>query len=210
MVAASWPKDPAGSKAMSIDDQMPRWERRFWTCLPVAAPADRTFAAIRHVDFFRSPVIGVPNRARQRLDALVGSPARTAGRPPKRFGFEQLLEEEGGFRLLSDDGHREIVLGFIGRWWERGYGRVAWAPDELRDFDRPECAVGVWGFSALPYGADASVLVTDVRVRCTDDEARRKFRRYWMLVGPFVTAMGKPVLRLVRDQAERTPGTATG
>jgi hypothetical protein len=47
------------------------------------------------------------------------------------------------------------------------------------------------------------VLVTDVRVRCTDDEARRSFQRYWTAVGPFVTAMGRPVLRLIRKEAER-------
>ena len=122
---------------------------------------------------------------------------------PQHFGFDQLLEEQGGFHLLAEEAGEELVLGFIGRWWDRGYGRVEWSAEEFRDFSRPGYAVGAWGFTVLPYGSSTTVLVTDVRVRCTDDEARRSFQRYWTAVGPFVTAMGRPVLRLIRKEAER-------
>jgi hypothetical protein len=91
---------------------------------------------------------------------------------PKRFRFDQLLEEEGGFHLLAENPDREIVLGFVGRWWDRGYGRVDWSAEEFRDFDRPGFGVGAWNFRR---GA-----------------------------GPFVRAMGRPVLRLIRAEAEQT------
>ncbi len=80
------------------------------------------------------------------------------------------------------------------------------------DYQRPGYAVGTWGFSVLPYGEKESVLVTDIRVRTTDAEARRRFRLYWAAVGPFVTAMGGPVLRLVDREARRAPqaGSAPG
>jgi hypothetical protein len=187
---------------MVIDELMPTWLRRVVAARVVDAPAAATYSSIRRVDFFRSPVIAVPNRVRVGIDRLVRGPRHESASRRQHFGFDQLLEEDGGFHLLAERGD-ELVLGFIGRWWERGYGRVDWRPEELADFDRPGYAVGVWGFSVFGYGERGSVLVTDVRVRCTDDEARRKFERYWGLVGPFVTAMGKPVLRLVQDEAER-------
>jgi hypothetical protein len=186
-----------------IDELMPVWERRILKALPVNASAESTFAAIRRVDFFRSRVIAVPNRLRGDVDRMI---RRGREAPPQRgeFRFAQLLEEDGGFRLLAEEDGQELVLGFIGRWWERGYGRVAWNEEGFSDFARPGCAVGAWGFRVLPYGAGSCILVTDVRVRCTDDEARQKFNRYWALVGRFVSAMGRPVLLLIRDEAEKT------
>jgi hypothetical protein len=195
---------------MLIDDELPSWERRVLVSLPVEADSVTTFAAIRRVDFFRSPVIAVPNRLRTWFDVFIrwrehGSPAQ-----PEHFGFDQLLEEQGGFHLLAEEAGEELVLGFIGRWWDRGYGRVEWSAEQFRDFNRPGYAVGAWGFTVLPYGSSTTVLVTDVRVRCTDEGARRSFQRYWTAVGPFVTAMGRPVLRLIRKEAERAARSERG
>jgi hypothetical protein len=186
---------------MLIDTHMPTYERQVLRAWAIKAPKDTTFAAVRRVDFFQSPVIALPNRARVAFDRIARASPVSAAPAPKRFGFGQLLEEDGGFRLLGED-ESELVLGFVGRWWERGYGRVEWAPEEFAGMGRPGLAVGAWGFSVLGYGADASVLIMDVRVRCTDQEARATFERYWRVVGPFVTAMARPVLRLVQREAE--------
>lgn len=194
---------------MIIDEQMPAWQRRVLRARVVGAPRSTTYAAIRRVDFFRSPVIALPNRARSGFERRFRPSRGDEASAPKRFGFDQLLEEDGGFHLLDEE-EGELVLGFIGRWWDRGYGRVQWQPEEFASFDRPGYAVGAWGFSVFGYGADTSVLVTDVRVRCTDAEARQKFERYWRVVGPFVTAMGRPVLRLVQGEAERRTPTPSG
>jgi hypothetical protein len=48
---------------------------------------------------------------------------------PEHFGFDQLVEEQGGFHLLAEEAGEELVLGFIGRWWDRGYGRVEWSAE---------------------------------------------------------------------------------
>ena len=188
-----------------VDELMPRWDRRIIRTQHVHASTERTYAAIREVDFFDSPVIAVPNRFRVAMDRMTGPRDHDAAPQPKSFRFAQLLEEDGGFQLLAEEGGHELVLGFIGRWWDRDYGRVEWTVDEFPRFTRPGCAKGIWGFTVLPYGADTCILVTDVRMCGTDGEGRRKLERYWALVGRFVTAMGGPVLRLVRDQAERTP-----
>jgi hypothetical protein len=192
---------------MLIDEQMPQWEQHVVRAEPVDAAPQTTYDAIRRIDFFDSPVVGVPNRVR----VIPEQAARWArGQPPVRhpehFTFEQLLDN--GFHLLADDPGREIVLGFIGRWWQRDFGRVDWAPADFRAFQLPGYAVGAWSFAVLPYGDRTSVLVTEVRLRCTDEAARRAFGRYFTVTGPFIKAMGRPVLRLVRRAAER-PAKAT-
>jgi hypothetical protein len=190
-----------------LDELMPRWDRRIIRTQDVRASTERTYAAIREVDFFESPVLAVPNRFRVAMDRMIGPRDLDAAPQPKTFRFAQLLDEDGGFQLLAEEEGHELVLGFVGRWWERDYGRVEWTVDEFPRFTRPGCAKGTWGFTVLPYGVDTCILVTEVRVCGTDGEARRKFERYWAFVGRFVTAMGQPVLRLIRDQAERTRST---
>jgi len=190
---------------MLIDQEMPVYERRVLIAQTVEAGSPATFAALRSVDFFESPMIAITNRSRAGFDRILRSADHHSNSQRSRFGFDQLLEDGGGFHLVAEEPGEEVVLGFIGRWWDRGYGRVDWTSEQFREFDRPGYAVGAWGFSVFPYGSSTSVLITDVRVRCSDDDARRKFQRYWTLVGPFVTAMGRPVLRLIRKEAERAP-----
>jgi hypothetical protein len=120
---------------------------------------------------------------------------------PIGFGYQLL---NNGFQIIAEEPGRELVLGFVGRWWQRDFGPVDWRPAEFRGFDRPGYGVGEWSFTALPYGDLATVPVTEVRMRCTDEEVRRAFRRYYAVTGPFIKAMAGPVLTLVHKEAERT------
>lgn len=102
-----------------------------------AGPAGRrrpstTYDAIRRIDVIDSLLVGVPNRVRAFPERAVRWARRL---PPSRqldqFRFEQLLDN--GFHLLANEPGRELVLGLIGRWWQRDFGRVDWAPADFRD-----------------------------------------------------------------------------
>ncbi|RZL83281.1 MAG: hypothetical protein EOP32_08145 [Rhodococcus sp. (in: high G+C Gram-positive bacteria)] len=188
-----------------IEAQLPTYEQRILRTQVVCASAPEIFAAIHSVDFLQSPVVALPNRARIAIDAIRERRCAHIQGSGSEFYFDQLLEPDGGFHLLAEEPESAIVLGFIGRWWEKGYGRVEWAPADFGQFSLPGYGVGAWGFTVLAYGARTSVLVTEVRVHGTDDEARRRFRRYWTVVGPFVKAMSGPILRQIRDEAESPP-----
>ncbi|MFC9555305.1 hypothetical protein ACFTWF_31200 [Rhodococcus sp. NPDC056960] len=191
-----------------IDAQLPVYEQRVLRTQVVRAPGPATFAAIQRVDFFRSPVVALPNRARVAIDAVRERRCACIQRGESEFRFDQLLEPGGGFQLLAEEPDHAMVLGFIGRWWEKGYGRVPWAAEDFGRFSLPGYGIGAWGFAVLEYDTVTSVLVTEVRVHGTDERARRMFRRYWVIVGPFVKAMSGPILRLIRDEAE-TPAPPT-
>ncbi|WP_051004132.1 MULTISPECIES: hypothetical protein [unclassified Rhodococcus (in: high G+C Gram-positive bacteria)] len=196
--------DP-GRRSSLIEAQLPIYEQRILRTQVVCASAPEIFAALRRVDFFRSPVVALPNLARIAIDALRARRCAHIQRSGSEFRFDQLLEPDGGFQLLAEEPDHALVLGFIGRWWEQGYGRVEWAPADFGQFSRPGYGLGAWGFAVLAYDARTSILVAEVRVHGTDERARRMFRRYWTVVGPFVKAMSGPILRLIRDEAESRP-----
>ncbi|MFF0344185.1 hypothetical protein [Kribbella sp. NPDC004875] len=187
---------------MLIDTQMPEWEQRMTRAAPVDADVRRTYQAIREVDLFRSPLLSDPGPQ----GALPGALLRWADGSPRgarraSTGFDQLLTR--GFQVVADDGATELVLGFIGRWWRDDYGQARWSPGELPTFDLPGYGVGVWSLTVLGYGEQTSVLVAEVRLRCTDAAARDALGAYFALTSPLITAMGQPMLRLIRRAAER-------
>jgi hypothetical protein len=49
-------------------------------------------------------------------------------------------------------------------------------------FDRPGFSKAALDYTVVPYGT-RSILTTETRVVLTDDAARARFRRYWLL-GP--------------------------
>lgn len=159
---------------MLIDTQMPVWEQRLTRAMPVDAAVPQTYRAIRKVDLFESPW--------------------QYRNPRDRWPAQ-------GFKVVADDGATELVLGFIGRWW-RAESRLAWSPADLPAFDRPGYGVGVWSLSVLGYGEHGSVLVAEVRIRCTDAAARHALGAYFSLTSPLITAMGHPALRRIRRAAE--------
>ena len=196
---------------MLIDAQMPVWEQRMTRAVPVDADAQRTYRAIREVELFRSPLLSEPHRNGSLPDDLLGwagrAPGKVVNEPP---GFDHLMTR--GFQVVADNEETELVIGFIGRWWLADYTRVVWSPAELRAFDLPGYGVGVWGLTVLGYGERSSVLVAEVRLRCTDAASRHALGAYFALTSPLITAMGQPMLRLIRRAAERrvTPVAVDG
>jgi hypothetical protein len=72
-----------------------------------------------------------------------------------------------------------VVLGAAGR---------PWSPrSPLTPFDKagPGQVRLVFDITATAAGAGMSVLATETRVAAMDAGARRAFRRYWLVVGPF-------------------------
>ncbi len=73
----------------------------------------------------------------------------------------------------------------------------------LGDFLGVTIAVGIW---AVPLGpAGGTRLATETRVHATDSAARRRFRLYWFVVGPFSALIRRRWLAAARRAAEAGP-----
>ncbi len=103
------------------------------------------------------------------------------------LGFEVLAREAG-----------EVVVGAAGRPWRpraaiRPFGEAS--PGSVRI---------VANFLARPLPDGRARLSTETRVAAVDAGARRAFRRYWLVVGPFSALIRRRWLAAARRSAART------
>ena len=182
-----------------LDAAMPRWDVVERHATRVRAPATRAYHAVRTADLAGSGVVKLLFALRS-LPALVATGGRAGlGRPGATLDGLQ----RSGFVLLAEEPGREIVLGIVGRFWRPSGGVLKLTADEWRAFDRPGYAVGAWNFAVESAGAAECVITTETRVRCTDAASLRRFRAYWLVVGPFSALIRREMLRTLRRAAEQ-------
>jgi hypothetical protein len=75
--------------------------------------------------------------------------------------------------------------------------------DFFSGFAEPDFVKIVWTFEAESLEAGATRFRSQTRVLATDEEARRKFLRYWVFSGPFIVLIRKIANRTIRRAAER-------
>jgi hypothetical protein len=165
----------------------------------VAAPPERVLAAVRELTSRELPLL-VGLMALRTLSAVVlrRSPfrlRRDLGRP--------ILEQatRGGFVVLAERPD-ELVLGVVGRFWTSDGGVERVSRDDFAAFDAPGFAKAVMNFHARAVDG-GTMLTTETRIRGTDEEARRRFRRYWRVVMPGSALIRRAWLRAIRRRAER-------
>lgn len=182
---------------MLIDDHLPHAEFAERHALRMHAPPQRAYAAARRLDLSGSLLV----RALFGLRSLPALFTGKGGRPEKGLGTTMDTLLRNGFVLLDERAPHEFVLGLAGRFWTPAGGIERLHPAEYAVFDRPGMAVAAWNFTVLPTDA-GSLVATETRVRCTDDAARRSFRRYWRVVRPFSGMIRMEALRAIRRTAE--------
>jgi hypothetical protein len=165
----------------------------------VAAPPQRVLAAVREVTSREVPLL-VGLMALRTLPAVLMRRRpfrlrRDLGRPilrqATRRGFEVLAERPD-----------ELVLGVVGRFWTSDGGVEHIDAADFAAFERPGFAKAVMNFHARP-AEGGTLLTTETRIRGTDEEARRRFRRYWRVVMPGSALIRRAWLRAIRRRAER-------
>ncbi|MFL5577758.1 MAG: hypothetical protein ACJ79S_17520 [Gemmatimonadaceae bacterium] len=162
----------------------------------VAAPAQVTFEAARHLDLQRSPLVRAIFRGRELLMRAHAPPAAR----PREFVAEVLTL---GWRVLAEVPGRKVVLGAVTRPWEGDVVFRGLPADEFAAFAEPGYAKIAWTLAVDPRGPDGSVFRTETRVATTDPASRERFRRYWALLSPGILLIRRESLRLVKADAER-------
>lgn len=180
---------------MLIDRFMPSFEVHERHDIVIAAEPEKAYEAALAVDLADSRIVAL-------LFAIRGIPHMLTGkiRPKLSFTFDDLIS--AGFVVLDEEPGREIALGVVGRFWRLNSGLESISADRFRDFAEPGFAKGVFNFYVEPFGTGSSLLVTETRVQTTDEAARRKFSRYWMLIGPFSKLIRPLMLNVIKREAE--------
>lgn len=154
----------------------------------VDAPPAEVWHAVEHFGMGSSPVV--------RVLGFLRRPSRAALRPAPAAaeGVERSLVRRG-FTLLAGAPGEEIVLGLAGRFWRPRPDVVALAtPEDFADFAREGFAKAVMNVRVAPAGAGTR-LSTETRVLVFGTSARRRFRAYWLVIGPFSALIRRDMLR---------------
>ena len=181
-----------------------------------AAPAD-CYRAATEVDLFEAPLVrallGIRALPRRVAGRVRGRPS-TALAPEVSSSTFRLKDLVGlGWILLGENPGVEMVLGQVSRPWRAVADPTdaPTAPDEFTRFNVPGYAKIATSLRIDPYGNDSSIVTIETRVALTDEESRRRFRRYWVVIGPFSSFIRRMALRLVKTELDRAaPVRAAG
>jgi hypothetical protein len=170
----------------------------------LAAPAEAVWQRIRHANLAQSPATRALFALRTLLDRATGTAPATAG---VTLDDMRSTAAAPGFQILVDDPPREVAAGAIGQVWRLRIPFVhVDGAEAFRQFAAP-CYVKVaWAVRVSPLGPASSHLEIEVRVTATDDDAWRRFRRYFRLIGPGSRFIRRSLLDALAREFGRPPG----
>ena len=167
----------------------------------VHAPADVVFDVAQQFDLQSIPLVRAIFWLRAKL---LG-----AQRPPAGLFATGLVAETKslGWGELAFEPGRELVMGAIAQPWKADVKFSAVPPDQFLAFAEPDLVKIVWTLEAEPRGTAETMFRTETRVLATDEQARRKFRRYWRFFGIGIVLIRWLLLPALRREAERRAAT---
>ena len=183
---------------MLIDRFLPEYDVVEHHEVDVDAPANRAYEAVKDLDLARSPVVLALLFARGVPHLFTG-----AVKPKRRLTLDDIVAS--GFVLLGEEPGRELVLGIVGKFWRPTGAVRRIAPDDFAGFDESGFAKAAWNFVVSGRAGGGSTVISETRIASTDADARRKFTRYWWLIGRFSALIRREVLRGVKHHAESLP-----
>ncbi len=147
----------------------------------LAAPPERVWELLRHGNLGRSPLV-------RALFAVRTLPDRLRGRNEEvRLCLDDIVSspDKPGFQILGEEPPHEVAVGAIGKVWHLEIPFVH-VPDAERfaAFEEPDFVKVAWAIRIEPRGEHGSRVEFEVRIDATDEEAWRKFRRYFRVIGP--------------------------
>ena len=95
-----------------------------------------------------------------------------------------------------------VVFGAVGRFWRPVIDWRQVGPDEFAEFDEPGWGKIAANFSVNRYGEQHTLLSYQCRTVTTDPDSRRRFRRYWWLIRPFVAHIMRATVATIKADAE--------
>jgi hypothetical protein len=172
------------------------------TAIDIAAPPSVVWKALEELRFEDLRLTRV-------LMGIRSLPARVVHRGALRAGRRDVAPPvlgamaEGRFVVLCRESEAILTLGIVGQFWKLTGGDDA----DVRSaaafvtFDQPGYVKSAVDFE-LEHQGPGTRLTTRTRNRATDEATARRFRRYWLLIGPGSKAIRLDILRAVRRRAE--------
>ena len=182
-----------------LDEFLPEYDVNEVHSTRIAAPPDAVLAAVRALTPREVRLVGALMAVRTLPAILLRRRPRASGNGGLDAPVLDRLQRRG-FAMLAELPD-ELVLGAIGRFWKAEGEILRVGGDEFVTFDEPGLAKAVVNFHVRAVSG-GTVVTTETRVRATDEDARRTFRRYWRIVMPGSALIRRAWLRAIRKRAE--------
>lgn len=178
----------------ALDRFVPAYDIREYHTIRVDAPANLVWQAAEAFDFESVSFIrGIINLRLRFLG--------TARRPREPKPFLQESREMGWGTLVDEPGRLYVAGAFCQPW----IGNVKFEPvppEEFASRQAPSRVRIAWTLEVEPLGASSSRLSTETRAVATDDDARRRFRRYWRWARFGIVTIRWVMLPTIKRRAE--------
>ncbi len=117
-----------------------------------------------------------------------------------------------GWSTLAVEPGRQRIFWTVTRPWEANVRFTPVPAERFEAFAEPGLVKIAWTLEAEPdpLRAGTTVLRTETRAQGTDEDARRRFRRYWRMFSPGILLIRRVLLPAVRRACERSPPTGAG
>jgi hypothetical protein len=122
--------------------------------------------------------------------------------PPRRLGLVADMLALGWVRLAEEHNHF-FVAGAACQPWQAHVVFSPIPPERFADFADPDRVKIAWTLEAEVLEPALTRFATETRAAATDDQARKKFRRYWRAFGIGALLIRRLLLLALRRQAER-------
>ncbi|MFC3958060.1 hypothetical protein [Halovivax cerinus] len=201
---------PDSNATMLLDEYLPAFDATQVEHRIVDADPETTYDATLDADLLDlGPVarlLGTLRAAPQVLADRFRGRSRTP--PPERMRFADVPETDE-WTLLAESPGEEYVFGAVGTFWQPSIQWQAVDADAFVGFDEPGYAKLAIGLSVRPYGDHRTLLSYEARTATTSASARRNFRRYWRVIGPFAGYLMRRALSRIEADAERRANRTT-
>jgi hypothetical protein len=200
--ALCWPAGTTrvAQRRSSLDDFLPEYHFSERHVVRVHAAPARVSAALKEVTFGELKVYDALMRVRSMASGRFRG-SRSSALAGRRI-LDVMAHPRSGFLPLHEDA-REVVMGMVGRPWASGREPSVDGAAGFAAFDEPGSVKIAFNLLVEDEGGGWSRVVTETRVRATDDAAKRVMGRYWRLIYPGSGMIRRMWLNAIRDRAER-------
>ena len=177
------------------------------------APPAECYERVLELNLCRAPFIRVALGIRalpQRVLGVMRAPGKETTIEAASPTFRLMDMANLGWILLAETPGVEMVLGQVSRRWKADASSTdaPTTPEQFTNLDAPGFAKIATCLRVDRYGTDSCILTMETRV-ATDAMSRRRFRRYWLLIGPVSSVIRRMALRLLPTELRQpAPGMA--
>jgi hypothetical protein len=195
------------TEPLLLDKYIPRYDHAVVYSQVFRAPPERCFEACVNMDILEDPVVRLLIRARE-VPLRVADAVKGRGAEARRVSWPATFRirdlSELGWVMLGERPGAELVFGTVSRPWEAvaSVPVEPVTPEQFARFNESGFAKIAESTRVDPYGSRFSVVTVESRVALSDEDSRRRFRRYWMMFGPFMKLIRTTLMRSLERQLQ--------